>query len=111
MSNDFNLQNIAEGIEKCLCEIDNENNINDAVATRIVELLLDKYFFNDEKLFFNSPLEEMGFSYIDKHMKRNLKDISTEEVNRVLATILRSIKRHNNGARGYLHFAHQFVGA
>ncbi len=111
MDNDFELQSIAELVEKVICIIDDENNINDSIAIRLVELLLDKYFYRDEKLAFNNPLEEKGFSFIHEHLEKNFKDLSTDQVYKVLSTILRSIKRHKNGTRDYLNFVHQFAGA
>ncbi len=110
MGNNFELQGISELIEKGLCIIDDENNINDSIAIRIVELLLDKYFFEDEKISFINPIEEKGFSFIHKHIEKNFGDETKDQIYSVLATILRSIKRHNEGSRGYLNFAHKFAG-
>ncbi len=60
---------------------------------------------------FKNSLEEKGFSLIHGHLEKNFKDLAADQIYKVLSTILRSIKRHNSGARGYLNFAHQFAGA
>jgi hypothetical protein len=111
MDYDFELQNIAELIEKGICIIDDEHNIDDSIAIRFIELLLDKYYYKDQTVSFNTNLEEKGFSFIHEHLEKNYKDLPADQIYKVLSTVLRSIKRHNNGTRDYLNFAHQFAGA
>ncbi len=110
MDGDFELQNIAELIEKGLCIIDDQHNIDDSLSIRFIELLLDKYFYKDETVSFNTHLEQEGFSFIHEHIENNFKDLPNDQIYKVLSTVLRSIKRHKNGTRGYLNFAHQFAG-
>lgn len=109
MKDDFELQKISELIERGLCIIDEENDINDSHATRFIGLLLDKYYFKDEPVVFKSEFEKEGFLFIDGHIVENFSDIQTEVIYKVLSAILRSIKRHTNGKREYLDFAHQFI--
>lgn len=109
MKNDFELQSISELIERGLCIIDEENDINDSHATRLIELLLDKYYFKDEPVVFKNDFEKEGFLFIDGHIVKNFSDTPIDVTYKVLSSILRSINRHTNGKREYLNFAHQFI--
>jgi hypothetical protein len=110
MANDFQIQSIAELIERGLCICDEENNIDDTIAKSIVERLLDKYHFQENSIVFENGLEEVGFSFVNGHIEKNFQDIPGEVISKVLSTVLRSIKRHTTGGREYLDFTHQFVG-
>jgi hypothetical protein len=109
LKNDFKLQNISELIERGLCIIDEENDINDSHAARIIELLLDNYYFKDEPTVFKNEFEKDGFLFIDRHIEENFPDTPKDVIYKVLSSILRSINRHTNGKREYLDFVHQFI--
>ncbi len=112
MSNETTLQDYADVIESAICQFDRERNenLNDNIALKLVELLLDKYHFKDEKLNFSNKLEENGFVFIDQAIKEDLTSLSTEAITEILGTIYRSIHRHNLRDREYLEFIHQHVG-
>ena len=109
LKNDFKLQEISELMERGLCIIDEENDMDDARAARIIELLLDKYYFKDEPVAFKNKFEKYGFSFIDGHIEKNFPDTPQDVIYKVLGSILRSIHRHTNGKREYLNFVHQFL--
>lgn len=109
LKNDFNLQNISELIERGLCIIDEEDDINDSHAARILELLLDKYYFKDEPAVFKNEFEKDRFFFIDRHIEDNFPDTQKDVIYKVLSSILRSINRHTNGKREYLDFVYQFM--
>jgi hypothetical protein len=73
-------------------------------------LLLDHYHFNDNELKFKNELEEDGFSFINSVIENDLKNISKEQIVKIIGTIYRSIKRHTSGRREYLDFIQQHVG-
>lgn len=110
MKIDFHLQSISELIERGLCIFDEENDIDDAIAKKIVERLLDKYHFQECSIVFENDLEEAGFAFVNGHIEKNFRDIPNDLISKVLCTILRSIKRHTYRRSEYLDFAHQFVG-
>lgn len=112
MSNETTLQDYADVIESVICQFDKEQNenLNDNIALKLVELLLDKYHFKDEKLNFSNKLEENGFIFIDQAIKEDLASLSTEAITEILGTIYRSIHRHNVRGREYLEFIHKHVG-
>lgn len=66
MANDLNLQDNANIIESAICQFDVELNhtINDNIVLRLIELLLDRYFFNDKEIKFKTKMEENGFNLI-----------------------------------------------
>ena len=112
MADNTELQDKANVIESSMCQFDEQQNehIDDNIAARLTELLIDKYYFNDQELNFRSPLEENGFDLIDQAISKELEEISTEELSQILGTIHRSIKRHTKGHREYVDFIHQHVG-
>lgn len=112
MSDDFDLQDSANVIESAICQFDVEQDrgIDDHNALRIMELLLDKYHFNDTVLDFTSGLEEAGFRLVDDAIRGELGTLSTENLSRIIATIYHSIKRRTAGRREYLEFIHNYVG-
>jgi hypothetical protein len=116
MEEDLNLQDNADIIESAICRFDEDQNrnIDDTVALRIVELLLDKYFFGDEVLTFKNALEEYGFTFLDGIIQNEMTaNLSNEEISRILGTIYRSIKRRSKNKRenrAYIEFVHKYVG-
>ena len=56
MSDETTLQDYADVIESAICQFDGEQNenLNDNIAFKLVELLLDKYHFKDKKLNFSN---------------------------------------------------------
>jgi hypothetical protein len=50
MSDETTLQDYADVIESAICQFDGEQNenLNDNIAFKLVELLLDKYHFKDK---------------------------------------------------------------
>jgi hypothetical protein len=111
LKNDFEIQNIAEIIERDLCVIDRENDINDVIAKKFIELLLDKYYFGDEPVIFRNEFEKQGFLMIDTDLKYKFPAVSNEMIFKVLGSIWRSINRHEGRRREYLDFINQFFVA
>ena len=112
MADNAELQDNANVIESSICQLDEEQNgnIDDKIALRLIELLLDKYYFNDKELKFRNLLEENGLNLIDQAIRKELEKISDEDLSKIIGTIHRSIKRHTKGHREYIDFIHQYVG-
>lgn len=113
ISNDMNLQDQANVIESAICQFDDEQNgnLNDDFIAKIVEFLLNRYHFKDDKLAFSNNLEENGFMSVDRAIKEDLSSLQPEEITKLLGTIYRSINRHTVNSREYLDFIHQHVGS
>jgi hypothetical protein len=112
MADTFELQDHANVIESAICQFDHERNgtLNDDTISRIVELLLNRYYFKDEELTFSGKLEENGLALINEAIREELSALSREELVKLLGAVYRSISRHNVGGRQYLDFIHEHVG-
>ena len=73
-------------------------------------MLLDKYFFGDSAFNFESQLEKEAFALIDQAVRDDLKELSNQDVSRVMGTIYRSVRRRTTGNREYVEFIRQYVG-
>lgn len=111
MSNSMSLQNKAEIIEQSICKFDDANhrNLDDKMIRKIIELLLDRYYFAEENLSFSNKIEESGFNFMGKAIADGLSHIQSEDISKMLGTIHRSIERHDNRHRGYLDFLHDYL--
>jgi len=112
METSFQLQDYSNAIEGSLCAFDNEtgNQIKDKVAIRILELLLDKYYFKEEIIEFSDKIIEQGFNQVKEVIETDLSDIPEEEVVKILAVIRFVAKRRARGGRDYFSIIHSYVG-
>lgn len=71
VANDLELQDNADVVESAICQFDEELNltINDNIALRLTELLLDRYYFNDKEIKFKTKLEENGYDVVSEMPK------------------------------------------
>jgi hypothetical protein len=112
MADDPDLQDYANVMESAICQFDHDHheNLSDKQIFGVLELLLDKYFFGDSTFNFENQLEREGFALIDQAIQDDLRDLSNQEVSKVIGTIYRSIKRRTSVNREYLEFIKQYVG-
>jgi hypothetical protein len=112
MADDPDLQDYANVMESAICQFDHDHheNLSDKQIFGVLELLLDKYFFGDSIFNFENQLEREGFALIDQAIQDDLRDLSNQEVSKVIGTIYRSIKRRTSVNREYLEFIKQYVG-
>lgn len=112
MSDSMNLQDKANVIESAICQFDqiHQNQLTDAIVLKIVQLLMDKYFFGDSVLNFGDALEKEGFEIVDQAIQQDIKTLNNQDLSRIIGTIYRSVKRRMAGNRNYLEFIHQYVG-
>lgn len=97
-------------VESTLCQIwkNNPQNVNDRTASRLVELMIDKYHFNDDAPLRESPEVEEGFHLLLRNIEKLLSRTSSEEVVKVLAAVHRSIERRSGGT-SYLQFISELI--
>lgn len=112
MSNDIQLQDQANIIESAFCQFHDKLNgrPDDHFFIKMVELLMDRYHFKDEKLNFADNLEKQGFTEIDRIIQKDLGSLQSDEIARLLGTIYRSIYRHTVNGREYIDFINTQVG-
>lgn len=109
------LQDAGNVIEGAMCGFDlaQKQTIKDGFYRNVMERLLDRYSFGDQKLFFSDDLEKEGFVYIESAMNEDLPGVAPDLLGKVIGTVYRSITRHGNGSYGgreYIDFIHQHVG-
>jgi len=106
------LESIAYVIEAALCQLwaNDPQHVNDRTAARLVELMIDRYHFNDEAPQVDSPVLEKGFRLFLQNTGKTFAQLHSEEVVKILAAVYRSIQRRTVGGKSYLHFVSQFTG-
>lgn len=112
MADDFELQDIANGIESTLNQVASENAdlVYDSTAAQLVELLLDHYHFKDDELKTEDSLLMSGYELLIKVIQDQPNFVPEEELVKVLGAVYRSIQRRTNGGREYLNFIRGAVG-
>jgi hypothetical protein len=112
MDGNMDLQSYGNAIEGALCayDIETEGKLNDSDAIRIIELLIDKYHFQDQKMDDDHQIIVNGVDFVDKSIKEDFKDVEDQEVVRVLGVIRFVAKRRTRIGREYMTVIHQYVG-
>ena len=106
------MQEYSNAVEGGLCAFDNEtgNQVKDDVAIRILESLLDRYYFKEEIFEFSDSIIEQGFNELKSVIETDLKKVSEEEIIKILAVIRFVAKRRSRGGRDYFSIIHNYVG-
>lgn len=112
MADNLDLESIANVVEFSLCQIwvNEDQYVDDRTVARLVELMIDRYHFNDEKPRTDTPVLEEGFRIFSQNIGENLSHIPPEQLVKVLAAVYRSIQRRTIGGTSYLQFVSQFTG-
>jgi hypothetical protein len=112
MDGNMELESYGNSIEGALCAYDLENGgkLNDSDAIRIIELLIDKYHFQDQQMDHEHQIVANGVNYVDKSIREDLKDVGTEEIVKVLGVIRFVARRRTKVGREYMTVIHQYVG-
>lgn len=112
MDGNIELESYGNSIEGALCayDIENEKKLNDSDAIRIIELLIDKYHFQDQKMDHEHKIIVNGVNCVDKSISEDLKDVENEEIVKVLGVIRFVAKRRTKMGREYMTVIHQYVG-
>jgi hypothetical protein len=112
MANNPELESIADVVELSLCQIwlNDHRHVDDRAVARLVELMIDRYHFNDEKPRADTSVLEEGFGFFSQNIGEKLGHIHPEQLVKVLAAVYRSIQRRTVGGTSYLQFVSQFTG-
>jgi len=107
------LQNYSSAIEGAIGTFDNQTGkkIRDEVPIIIYRKLLDKYYFKDDKIIFESELLENGFNHVESVIECDLKGVDEEKLVKVLGVLHFIANRRTRGHREYLAVVEQFIGA
>ncbi len=86
------------------------NRINDEIAIRIYELLLDKYYFNDVSPKIGNKLVDEGFTSLDIAVRKDFKNAPKKEIIKVIAVLRFVALRRTKNGREYMSVVEHFVG-
>jgi len=112
MEKDAELADYSDVIEGALCsyDIELENKLKDQEAIKILELLLDKYHFLDDKIETDDQLLIPGFESVEKAIKKDLPNIEKGILVKLLGVIRFVANRRTKFGREYMNIIHQYVG-
>lgn len=112
MDGNEELESYGNSIEGALCAYDVENNdsLKDSDAIRIIELLVDKYHFMDDKINEEDQFVINGFHFVNNSISEDLSDLSNEILVKILGVIRFVAKRRTKTGREYMKIIHQYVG-
>ncbi|EIC19399.1 hypothetical protein Thi970DRAFT_04918 [Thiorhodovibrio frisius] len=112
MDNSMELASYGNSIEGALCayDIENDRKLKDSDAIKIIELLIDKYHFQDQSIGEQSELIAKGFNHVDQSIVEDLEDVNNEQIVKVLGVIRFVAKRRTQLGREYMNVIHQYVG-
>ena len=108
MNDNFDLQAYTDKLEKLFCELDSDYGISDDVAISIYKLLLDKYYFKDEKLEFKDEFIEKSFKMADKIV--SYFNVDEQSKIKFCGLLYFVSNRRTKGKREYLDFIQYHVG-
>lgn len=112
MNDSDQLIDYSNAIEGALCAYDVENNksLKDVDAIKILEMLIDKYYFKDSQINCDNPFLLAGFNFVDAVICEDLADIDELVLVKILAVICFVAKRRTRTGREYMNVIHQYVG-
>ncbi len=110
MQDDFELISYANSVEGALCAYDNENKLSDSDAIRIIEMVIDKYYFNDQHIEEKEQIIINGFNYVKNVISLDLEELSDEKIVKLLSVIRFVAARRTRKGREYIDFIHENVG-
>ncbi len=110
MESNMSLQDYSNEIESVLCNIDREYDfeLKDEFALNIYKLLMDKYYFKDQELLFQSDMLENTFTLLVDVIEYN--DIENETLIKILGVLYFISNRRTKGGREYFNVIQHFVG-
>lgn len=112
MSGNIELEAYGNSIEGALCAYDFKLNkiLKDSDAIKIIEMLIDKYHFKDQAVNEKDELILNGFMYVDEAIRKDLKDVETETIVKILGVIRFVARRRARFGRDYMDVIHRYVG-
>lgn len=103
---------ISEVIESALTTFDFEkkDSLNDLIAIRIIEMLLDVYFFKEPPQPSEDVLTQEGFNAVQDAINKSLNQVPHDELVKILGAIYFVANRRTTGKREYLDVIRRYVG-
>lgn len=107
-----NNEKIAMVVENTLSLIWNRDkaHVNDRTVQKLVEMLLDKFHFNNDHNDVSDPVLAQGFQRLCVEIDAELGDVPKDKLVKVLGAVYRSIQRRSSGSSTYLQFINRFTG-
>jgi hypothetical protein len=104
-------EKVALVIENMLCLIWNSDkvHVNDRTVEKLVELLLDRYHFDEHHDAINDPVLSEGYQRLCREIENKLASVPGEQLVKVLGAVYRSIQRRSCGSCTYLQFIDHFT--
>lgn len=94
----------------CLWDYNHEGLLNDELAIKVIDLLLDKYHFGDTEISTPSVLLKEGFDMVVASIEEDMPDIPNETIVKILGVVRFVAKRRTTGRREYFDIIHRYVG-
>ncbi len=112
MNGSMELESYGNTIEGALCayDIEQDRKLKDSDAIRIIELLIDKYYYKDQQMDMEHQLIVNGVNYVEKTIKEDLKNIDNLRIVKILSVIRFVARRRTKIGREYMTIIHQYVG-
>lgn len=112
MDGNMELESYGNSIEGALCayDIEIEGKLNDSDAIRIIELLIDKYHFQDQEIEQEHQTVVNGVNYVNKLIREDLRDVENEKIVKILGVIRFVARRRTKTGREYMNVIHQYIG-
>ncbi|NQU63072.1 MAG: hypothetical protein HQ517_02145 [SAR324 cluster bacterium] len=112
MEENFQLEVFSNVIEGALCTYDEENKsrLVDRDAIKIVEMLMDRYHFGDQQVNCDNEVILKGFHYVENAIKKDLPDVDTEILDKILGVIRFVARQRTKFGKEYMDIFHKHVG-
>lgn len=112
MDGNSELEDYGDVIEGALCTYDHENNycLSDKDVIRMVELLIDRYYFKDQKIDSIDELILNGFNLVVNAIKKDMPTIEPDVLVKILGVIRFVARRRTKTGREYMKVIHRHVG-
>ena len=111
MEDDSDLQSVSNSIESALCLWDQSLKcaLTDDSALRVLEILLDRYYFKETTEIAEEPIRT-GCKMVLAAIRTDLSAIPEEILIKILGVIYFVAKRRARGGRDYFDVIHKYVG-
>ena len=117
MSDSQELADYGNAIEGALCAYDiqlkvaNEDRLTDRDAIKIIELLLDIYYFDDQEIDTENQKLAHAASYVGKAIDKDLTGkVDKKTLVKLLGVIRYVAKRRTKDGNEYMKIIHKYVG-
>lgn len=112
ISNNNDLIEYAMVIESALCAFDQMQKTSDPIILKILEKLMDDFYFNEDfhKIQNQDDIASKGYLHLKIAIEKNLSHLPADTIVKLIHGIYYVAKRRSNGNREYLDFIHQFIG-